>query len=74
MGDEWRDQLADLFAGPYAGRGGRIALAAQLGVKPGTVSVWRREVQSPSHRWRVAIARLWQAHGLDRAGEDVAER
>lgn len=55
----WRDMIADLLAGPYAGRGGIAALAAALGVALVTLRKWRQGTRSPSWGYLQALARLW---------------
>jgi hypothetical protein len=56
-----QEQLADLRAGHYAGRGGFLALARDLGVAPLTVKNWRKGTL-PSYEHRQALAALWQQH------------
>lgn len=59
-----RQMLQELRAGPYAGRGGFRALAADLDVAGATLEKWQRAERNPSYDNRLRIRRLWQSHGL----------
>lgn len=65
---DWQAQLAALKGGPYAGRGGRQALAADLGVPLTTLASWEYRQREPGHENRQRIRRLWEAQGLDQNG------
>lgn len=61
---EPRQMLQELRAGPYAGRGGFRALAADLDVAGATLEKWQRAERNPSYENRQRIRRLYEAHGL----------
>jgi len=52
--------LKDLRNGPFAGRGGNEALAAELGVHRQTIKNWRSQ-KDPDYTNRKKIEALWQA-------------
>ena len=66
---DWRSRLDALLAGPYAGVGGRGALARDLGVCRATVQSWLSGRRSPDYPHRQAIAALAKAHGLNEKEE-----
>jgi len=66
----WRDALDALTAGPYAGRGGLAALAADLGVPLPTLQSWRWGKRSPTYANRQKVLRLAEAHRLVEPAND----
>ena len=64
MNFDWRSRLDALLDGPYAGVGGRGALARDLGVCRAAVQSWLSGRRSPDYRHRQAIAALAKTHKL----------
>ena len=61
---DWHSHLDALLAGPYAGVGGRGALARDLGVCRAAVQSWLSGRRNPDYPHRQAIAALAKAHKL----------
>jgi hypothetical protein len=59
------DMLADLRTGPYRARGGRQALADDLGIPHRRLVSWLSGQCRPTFEGEGQIRRLWEAHGLD---------
>ena len=64
MNFDWHSHLDALLAGPYAGIGGRSALARDLGVCRAAVQSWLSGRRSPDYPHRQAIAALAKTHKL----------
>ena len=64
MGTSWREHLTALLAAPYAGKGGKFALALALGVTPQSLKGWLAGRCGPTWRNREALERLAQEKGL----------
>ena len=58
MGTNWRDHLTALLAEPYAGHGGKVALAKALGRSPVTVGNWLAGRTAPGFDDRQKLAEL----------------
>lgn len=56
--------LRELRAGPYRARGGRQALADDLGVPIRRLISWLTGQARPTYAGEQQIRRLWEAHGL----------
>ncbi|MHB8994723.1 MAG: hypothetical protein ACYC63_05680 [Armatimonadota bacterium] len=66
----WRKQLEALLDGPYAGRGGRTALAGDLGITFRGLSMYMSDTHNhrdPQFDIRGRIKRLYEANGLDQS-------
>jgi len=67
------EMIAALRAGPYRGWGALRHLAADLGVKLGTLKSWMYGVKSPSYESRGRLRRLWESHGSPAPPEKEAD-
>ena len=59
-----QEMLRALRAGPYAGKGGNPALAADLQIPLKTFEAYLYGVRQPSYQRRKTIEALWKRHGL----------
>lgn len=67
--EAWYKQLQALLAGPYAGRGGQVALSADLNISPRGLSFYltdSKHRRDPNFEVRARIAKLWEERGLNR--------